>query len=765
MPVALASRPVGDGSCVMRAVGAHLRRVACLALWLSPLAGAIPASAATIAIETFVPADSIPVPLNAGACTLCGLVPLNQSGLTGTTSIRHIEYCGVSPDLPPPFASEGWDYGCTCYETGCGAGIYLQNRIIVKANVCPAGWWQNGADGTCTLSDTALDPQKNNGSDCTSDCTNPINIGTGNKVQVETDYQGAGPFPLRFVRTYNSHPSALKASLGWRWRGNYHRSIKLSVMAGISTAYVRRPDGRTLLFNLNGGAWVPDADITDRLERLTDAQGAPAGWRYTPAPDDEVESYDIDGRLTAIANRAGLTHALAYDALGRLASVTHSLGGTLTFSYDAQDRIATVTAPGGEVFTLGYDGEGHLASIRYPDNKTRIYHYENPGFPHALTGITDENGDRFATWSYDGAGRATLSEHAGGANRVTVAYDPGISTVTQSISSTVSATRTYSFQVMLGSVRTLAIAGAACPGCGPAASSFDANGFTASRTDWNGIQTTYQRADAYGRADLETSRTEASGTPQARTIGTIWHPTFRLPTRITEPGRTTDLTYDALGNLLGKTVTDLASGKSRVWTHSTSYSATTPGLVTQMIVDGPRTDVADLTTITYHPPDDPDLGKRGNLATMTNALGHTTSIPAYDPHGRPLTIVDPNGLTTQLAYDARGRLLSRSVGGETTGYAYDGVGQLTQVTLPDGSSLTYAYDAAHRLTGISDSPRGNGVTTVMGSHQVMGSGLSLSHPPGYYPAHHGQTAKTGTRRRALSRHFSRGRARGHFPVR
>ncbi|MBZ0171101.1 MAG: hypothetical protein K8E66_01850, partial [Phycisphaerales bacterium] len=103
---------------------------------------------------------------------------------------------------------------------------------------------------------------------------------------------------------------------------------------------------------------------------------------------------------------------------------------------------------------------------------------------------------------------------------------------------------------------------------------------------------------------------------------------------------------------------------------------------------------------------------------MTNALGQVTSITAYDPHGRPLTIVDPNGLTTQLAYDARGRLLSRSVGGETTGYAYDGVGQLTQVTLPDGSSLTYTYDAAHRLTGITDSLGNRIVYTLdaMGNH-------------------------------------------------
>jgi YD repeat-containing protein len=119
-------------------------------------------------------------------------------------------------------------------------------------------------------------------------------------------------------------------------------------------------------------------------------------------------------------------------------------------------------------------------------------------------------------------------------------------------------------------------------------------------------------------------------------------------------------------------------------------------------MNGPRTDVADVTTYTYYANNDADLGNRGNVATITNALGQTTSITAYSAHGQPLTVVDANGLTTTLAYDARQRLISRSVGGELTSYDYDGVGQLIKVTLPDGSFLNYDHDAAHRLSGISD---------------------------------------------------------------
>jgi YD repeat-containing protein len=138
------------------------------------------------------------------------------------------------------------------------------------------------------------------------------------------------------------------------------------------------------------------------------------------------------------------------------------------------------------------------------------------------------------------------------------------------------------------------------------------------------------------------------------------------------------------------------AGTPRTWTYT--YNAN--GSV--LTVNGPRTDVSDITTYAYYANDDIDPAKRGNVATITNAAGQTTSITAYNPHGQPLTIVDPNTLTTTLTYDERQRLNTRSVGGELTTYDYDGVGQVTKMTLPDGSFLSYSYDAAHRLTGIQD---------------------------------------------------------------
>lgn len=412
------------------------------------------------------------------------------------------------------------------------------------------------------------------------------------------------------------------------------------------------------------------------------------------------EYYDVNGRLTTIVSREGWAQDLAYDGLGRLYRVTDRLSGRqLLLAYDAQNRLSTVTDPAGNVYTYQYDALGRLGTVLYPDstpetlsdNPKRLYAYEDTRFPYALTGITDENGDRFATFAYDEQGRGILTEHAGGADRTTLTYQTdGSSTVTDPLGTT----RTYAFQTILNVARGAGVTQPCGSGCGQQASSasYDANGNVVSRTDFKSVTTTYQ----YDLArNLETSRTEAVGTPEERTIATEWHSSFRLPTRITEPGRTTTFAYDAHGNRLTKTIT--AGGQSRTW----SYTYNSFGQVTR--VDGPRTDVADVTTWAYD--------AQGNLSTVPNVKGHVTRYDQYDSHGRVGRITDPSGVVTEFAYDVRGRLISRTVGGKTTTLESDGVGQLTKVTQPDGTSLQYVYDAAHRRTDITDA-LGNKIHTT-----------------------------------------------------
>ncbi|WP_018749422.1 RHS repeat protein [Chitiniphilus shinanonensis] len=201
------------------------------------------------------------------------------------------------------------------------------------------------------------------------------------------------------------------------------------------------------------------------------------------------------------------------------------------------------------------------------------------------------------------------------------------------------------------------------------------------RLDFNGVKNTYSYEANSWR---ETARTEAAGTPQARTITTTWHPTLRLPATLTEPGRVTEFSYDPNGNLLSKKVT--ADGVSR--TQSWSYLA-------NGLLDTATDARGKVTRYTYD--------AQGNLATVTNPLNQITRYGPYDPHGNPLSMVEPNGVGTSFSYDLRQRLKTRTTDSETTSFDYLPTGLLSKVTLPDGSWLAYRYDPAHRLIGIDHS--------------------------------------------------------------
>jgi YD repeat-containing protein len=599
-------------------------------------------------------------------------------------------------------------------------------------------------------------------------------VASGNKYQRETIYRAASG-GLELALHYNSQVGTdyfRVGPFGTGWSMRYSASAR-AIFQG--KAAVLRPDGRELEFRQppTGNVYLKDADISDTLERLADASNNFTGWRFTASEGDEVEEYDAAGRLLWVRDRAGLQQTMTYSSAstppaiapepGLLIAVTDSYGRQLNFVYNAQKRIVSMTDPAGGQYTFEYDGPSgpagarNLTRITFPGGAARTYFYGeaaliNSGaacgtpadsLPNVLTGLVDEKGERYATWSYDCEARVTTSEHAQGVQHYTIGYPAGVRTVLDPLG----ASRTIAFQRILGVPHGIGTSRPNASGSGTASNvyAFDANGNRASRTDYNGNRTDY----TYDLTrNLETSRTEGltSGgatTPQTRTISTQWDTNLRLPTVIAEPLRLTTNVYDpdgtfcgARGALCSKTVqatTDAngsqglsptVTGTPRTWTYTYNANGS------MLTMDGPRTDVTDVTTYTYYANGDADLGKRGNLASVTNPAGHVTSITAYNAHGQPLTIVDPNGLTTTLAYDLRQRLTSRTVGTETTSYEYDGVGQRTKITLPDGSFLTYSYDAAHRMTGMQDSLGNSIVYTLdaMGNRtaeQVLDPGSNL----------------------------------------
>lgn len=637
---------------------------------------------------------------------------------------------GISPDFA---ADRQPEEGSLWYKwlvpIGGAPGPCVQTIDILpyqrRIGVCPAGFKfapplsMTGSEflqnpEACV---TALSVDAKNLGACTGPnqiAGNPVSIASGNKFQQEGDI-APGPFgTLGFQRYYNSVRIG-SYELGLQWRHTYDRVATPAALATTGAiAKVSRPDGKQFVFSRTGATWTAERDVADQLLPIVDSYSMLVGWRYVTTSDD-TEMYDASGKLQSITARNGMTQTLAYSddstpgvpKAGLLVKVTDSLGRSLAFAYDAQARITKVTDQSGQPYLYSYDQAGNLATVTYPDLMQRQYLYnevayvQNANAPWLLTGIVDENGARFATFSYDAKGRTIATEHAGGVDRYQFSFTGTIPAVSTVVADPLGTQRKYDYSYLNNHYSNTALS-QPCVSCGGQSGrslTYDKNSNATAITDFKGIKTTF----AFDLTrNLETSRTEASGTSQQRTVTTRWHPTYRLPTQITEPApggtRTTTFTYDSSGNLLTKTIiaprndgTGLTTSRSWAWTYGT-FGRT----LTETDANG------KITTFTYYPDSDANVGRRGNLASSISPVGHSTSITGYDAAGRPTVSRDANGLTTTLSYDQRGRLTARKVGIETTVYEYDGAGQLSKVMFPDASYLQYTYDDAHRLVEVAD---------------------------------------------------------------
>jgi RHS repeat-associated protein len=604
----------------------------------------------------------------------------------------------------------------------CGYSFNHNEVSSVERTVsCPVGltvsYQSSPALGpTCSLPTATANALKQTGCPTCGAATvksDPADISNGNHYQAEVDYVGVGNNPLKFVRSYNSLTGWLvyfngTQQIGEQYVGNagwsatyFQYLLPVSVTDSTTTyntVYAYRPDGRMLTFNEYNNVYSPDGDVADRLVPISGG-----GWQYQTA-DDTIETYNAAGQLLSVATRGQAPVTINYNAGSGLGdppvSVSDAFGHSLQFAYlfDATgvQRLTSITDPNGKVISYTYDTYGRITAATYPDSTTRQYSYDTVTNGWLLVSLTDEAGAAYASWTHGNYGSQVLtSQLAGGVAAYSFSYATNShGTITSAtVTDPLGQSRTYAQQLVSGVNRTTTTS-SACPGCGDdQARVLDADGNITSRTDWNVNVTTY----AYDTTNnLETSRTEAYGTAQARTITTTWDPSWRQPDLITEPNRTTAFTYDGMGNVLTKKITDttVTPNATRTWTYNyDSYGR-------MLTVKGPRTDVNSTTTYAYYTC---TTGTQcGEIQTITDAVGHVTTFNTYNAHGQPLTITDPNGVVTTLTYDLRQRLLSRQVGPETTSYSYYPTGLLKLVTLPDGSDVVYTYDNAHRLTKITD---------------------------------------------------------------
>ncbi|UBY97676.1 DUF6531 domain-containing protein [Pseudomonas cannabina] len=401
----------------------------------------------------------------------------------------------------------------------------IENYAVFRiGDGCANGLEYNPTTGTCGIDKMQGLPAKN---DCVG---NPILPASGNKFEFEKDYVHSSG--LTFGRFYNS--------LDGSWRHSY--SAHLNMTSENEYVSFVGADGKAIFYKLSGNVYIGDAG-NGSLVRVE------AGWEYR-SPANIVYQFDLAGRLTSVTEAGSVRYTLVY-ASGEV-KVSALSGQVLTFSEDARHQPLSFSSEG-VIIHYKYDADLHLTEVERIQNGVtarRHYHYEDSRNTGLLTGITDERGVRFATWSYDDNGRAVSSQHSGGAGLTQVAYNAdGSSTVTNELGKTTA----YRYQQIGGIKRVTSIEGEPSANCPASNSSYTYNdqGLMLTKTDAKGLVTAY----SYNDRGLEISRTEASGTPLARTITTEWDPTRYLPVKVVEDGRTTLYSYDDQGRELNSRTT------------------------------------------------------------------------------------------------------------------------------------------------------------------------------------------------------------------
>jgi RHS repeat-associated protein len=631
---------------------------------------------------------------------------------------RRYSTCTTSP------SDSGWGFNNTGDQL-CGGQRTLQNQQVISdvkqrhyTITCPTG--QTSTFDIKVRKDRRMicphfSRTKPNGDlQCTSACTrcgpkvgNPVDIVTGDKTHKDTDYASADG--LVFTRYYDSRRHWRPLGTGAfvpgppdYWRSTFSR--KIWPFSGVYNvmAVVEEDDGNLVSFNANGKEIRNENGAAATLQNL----GA-SGWKLT-RPDYSVEMFDASGRFVSATMRSGVAQTVTRDAGGRIASITNSFGRTLSLTYIG-GQLTALTIPGGLQIAYGYDAAGRLETATYADGAVKRYVYADPINKWLLTGLIDENGRTFATYTYDTYSRVITEERAG-AEKYTFSYPSPAPApeMTIQLVDPLGKGRSYTMTMAQGVFKTRTVS-AYCPSCPNIGNAtFDANGNYASKYDLSGRGATY----VYDLSrNLQTSRTEGSGVA-ARTISTSWHPTYRLPASESvyagssatgTPLRTTSYTYDSAGNTLTRTVSDPAASSSRTWTY------TYDSLGHLLTSDGPRTDVSDVTTYTYY--NCVTGSECGQPQTVTNASGHVTTYNSYNAHGQPTLITDPNGLQTQFTYDNRQRLVTRvtaygTASAETMTLEFWPTGLPKKVIRSDNSYVLYTYDDAHRLVRAEDGSGG-----------------------------------------------------------
>ncbi|WP_169788046.1 RHS repeat-associated core domain-containing protein [Caldimonas brevitalea] len=478
------------------------------------------------------------------------------------------------------------------------------------------------------------------------------------------------------------------STLGQRWFGDQLVSNTVVVRQGMNgELFVRMPDGSynappgnsAKLTKAADGTYTYETvnrvkllfDATGKLITYTEPSGIQAKFTYEGANVKEVSNslgrvltftyvngrvdavsdgfrsvrytYDENGNLSTFKNAAQHVQTYKYDLPGRMTQNFYPSHPTVAFAtneYDSLGRVRTQLNAHGKRYT--YYFSGHRSEEVDPLGGSKVSYFRPDG---QVERSIDELG-RATVLSYDGLGRL-IEKRLPEGNNVGYEYDDVtcasaekrctnnvlVTTQTPKTSSESPLTTRYTYERAYHQVETV--------------------------KDPKGYVTEYKYT-AQGLPFTVTGPADATGArPFTQVDYTAYsragYPTFYLPTAKTvkttaSNSVVTTTTYDAAKRYVPKTMTaDAGTGKLNL---VTTYTYDAIGNLLQ--VDGPRTDVADITKYAY------DAERR--IWHTTDPVGQVVRT-FYDANGRPTGVaemVDTRWEATCRTYSPSGKVLRES---------------------------------------------------------------------------------------------------------
>lgn len=429
-----------------------------------------------------------------------------------------------------------------------------------------------------------------------------------------------------------------------------------------------------------------DLDFTRTYSSLRTATLGPTGYGWT----DNYNQY------------------LSFDGSGN-ATAHEDNGSAVVFTFTAP---STYTGPPSEHVTLVKNGDSTFTLTDAGQNQTVF----NPAASNlsTLKKIVDRHGlaAYTLTMAYNADGTLATVTDPNGRTLTFVYTTIGTSKLIQTITQNDSPSRSVSFQYGTNSTDPttyLSLTQVTDVASGLTKFSYDSNHYLLTMTDPNNGVTT----NTYDPTTHRITKQQDPITTRATTFsysGGI--------TTITDPkGNVTQEEY-LNGILMSRTV-GYGTAQAATWTYSFDPAAV--GLTAAV---GPAGET--VTTV---------RDANANVLSETDGLGRATSY-TYNAFSEPLTIRDPNGVTTTNTYNSTGDLATTSqplVGTnqvQTTTYNRGDSshpGDVTSMVDADNNTWTYTYDGNGNQISVKD-PLGNLTTNVFNADSWMTSSVA---PNGY----------------------------------